>query len=40
MFFCEYCQIFKSTYFEERLRMAASEGGSRAKKLFMKLKLT
>ena len=24
MFFCEYCEIFKSTYFEEHLRTAAS----------------
>ena len=24
VFFCEYCQIFKSTYFEEHLQMAAS----------------
>ena len=28
----EYCKIFKSTYFEEHLRMAASENG------FMKLR--
>ena len=25
MFFCECCEIFKNTYFEEDLRMAASE---------------
>ena len=24
MFFCEYCEIFKNTYFEEHLRKAAS----------------
>ena len=24
MFSCEYCQIFRNTYFEEHLRMAAS----------------
>ena len=24
--FCEYCEIFKSTYFEERLQRAGSEG--------------
>ena len=23
--FCEYCEIFKNTYFEEHLQMAASE---------------
>ena len=25
VFFCEYCEIFKSTYFEEHLRTVASE---------------
>ena len=25
MFSCEYCEISKNTYFEEHLRMAASE---------------
>ena len=25
MFSCEYCEIFKNTYFEEHLRTAASE---------------
>ena len=25
--FCEYCEIFKNTYFEEHLRMAASVSG-------------
>ena len=25
-FFCEYCKIFSNNYFEEHLRMAASEG--------------
>ena len=25
MFFCEYCEIFKSTYFEKQLRTTASE---------------
>ena len=25
MFFCEYCQIFKNTYFEKNLWTAASE---------------
>ena len=24
VFFCEYCEIFKNSYFEEHLRMAAS----------------
>ena len=23
-FFCEYCEIFKNSYFEEHLRMSAS----------------
>ena len=27
MFFCEYCEIFKKTYFEKHLRRAASESG-------------
>ena len=25
MFFCEYCEIFKNTYFEKHLRTTASE---------------
>ena len=25
VFTCEYCEIFKNTYFEEHLQMAASE---------------
>ena len=32
LFNSEYCEVFKSTYFEEHLRMAASEN------LFMKLR--
>ena len=32
LFNCEYCKIFKSTYFEEDLQAAASEN------VFMKLK--
>ena len=28
LFNSEYCEIFKSTYFEEHLRTAASENGS------------
>ena len=27
MFFCEYCEIFKKTYFEKHLPRAASESG-------------
>ena len=26
LFSCEYCEIFKNTYFEEHLQMAASRG--------------
>ena len=25
MFFCEYCEIFKNTYFEKHLRITASK---------------
>ena len=25
VFFCEFCEIFRNTYFEEHLRTAASE---------------
>ena len=31
MFFCEYCEIFKSTYFEKHLRTTASENSPTVK---------
>ena len=37
VFSCEYCEIFKSTYFEKHLRTAASETLLVNSKLFMKV---
>ena len=31
MFFCEYCEIFKNTYFEKHLRTTASENSPTVK---------
>ena len=37
--FCEYCEIFKNTYFEKYLRTAASESHLINTKLFIKILL-